>query len=152
MKKSKMLIAMLMSILLFFSFACSDSSTNPVVGEGPEGTGGEAGNESGMSWNVSETANEIVNGIRLILSYNSVNKSFEGTLENLNTTMSPQVRVEVHVYDATGNSTEFGPTTPADMNPGEKRNIVLPTPGAGNIATFKMHPEVGSGGGEGSGS
>ena len=146
MQKSKLFMVMLMSIILIISSACSD---NPTCVEDTEGTGGESG-ESGKSWAVTDTADEIVNGVRLILSYNSSTQSFEGTLENLNTVIAPQVRVEVHVYDSAGNSKEYGPTTPEDMNPGEKRNVTLPTPGADNIATFKMHPEVGSGEGSGS--
>lgn len=113
--------------------------------EGPEGSGGEGGNESGMLWGINETADEIVNGIHLILSYDTSTESFVGTLENINTTIAPQVRVEVHVFDATNNSTEFGPTTPADMAPGEIRNVTLPiTPGS-TFVKFNMHPEVGSG-------
>lgn len=111
---------------------------------------GELGDESGIKWDADETAEEIMNGIKLILSYNATAESFEGTLENLNTSISPQVRVEVHVFDAAGKSKEYGPTTPADMDPGEVRNVSLPTTGAGAFVSFSMHPEVGSGG-EGSG-
>lgn len=152
MQKSKLFMAMLMSIILMAATACS---SNPVGGEGAEGPegggGGETGNESGTMWNAADTADEIVNGVRLILSYNSSTQAFEGTLENLNTTTAPQVRVEVHVFDAAGNSKEYGPTTPKDMAPKEKRNVSLPVPGAGNFVKFNMHPEVGSGNG-GSGS
>lgn len=143
MQQSKLFMTLFMSIIIILSFACSDNSTNP---EGSD----EAG-ESGKSWAISDTAMEIVNGIRLTLSFNSTDQAFEGTLENLNTVVSPLVRVEVHVFDAAGKSNEYGPTTPKDMEPGEKRDVTLPVPGAGDIATFQMHPEVGSGGGEGSG-
>ena len=126
------------------------------LGETEEGLGGEVG-ESGQLWNRGSTASEIVNGIKLILTYDAANESFKGTLENLNTKVAPQVRVEVHVYDAAGNSAEYGPTAPADMQAGEKRNVTLAAPGAGNFVTFAMHPEVGgsdsgegTGGGEGS--
>lgn len=112
-------------------------------GTGSEGNGGEAGNESGLLWNSIDTADETVNGIRLKLAYDAATESFIGTLENINTLVAPQVRVEVHVFDAAGNSTEYGPTTPADMAPGEIRNVSLPVPGAGNFITFNMHPEVG---------
>lgn len=115
---------------------------NESGGEGNEG-GNEGGNESGVMWNRTDQANEIVNGIRLILSYDQTTQSFVGTLENLNTTIAPLVRVEVHVFDSAGNSIEYGPTTPGNMNPGEIRNVILPVPGAGNFVTFNMHPEVG---------
>jgi hypothetical protein len=81
-----------------------------------------------------------------VLAYNSSSQAFEGTLKNLNTSIAPQVRVEVHVYDAAGKSTEFGPTIPADMDPDETRNVTLEVVGAGSFVTFSMHPEVGLGG------
>ena len=116
-----------------------------------EGLGGEDG-ESGVRWNRNDTANEVINGINLILVYDEPSGAFKGTLENLNTKVASQVRVEVHVYNANGKSTEYGPTTPADMQPGKKRDVTLAAPNAGNFVTFAMHPEVGSSGGEGSGS
>lgn len=149
MKKSVLIFTML--------FACSlliTSCTKESMGEGsegPEGTesaegGNEGGNESGMRWGINQTADEIVNGIHLILSYDTSTSSFVGTLENINTTIAPQVRVEVHVFDANGNSTEFGPTTPGDMTPGEIRNVTLAiTPGT-TFEEFNMHPEVGGSG------
>ena len=115
-------------------------------GNGGEGSGGEGGNESGMLWNIDETADEIVNGIRLILAYDAASSSFVGTLENINTTTAPQVRVEVHVFDASGNSTEFGPTDPADMAPGAMRDVTLPITAGTSFVQFNMHPEVGGSG------
>lgn len=133
-----------MFFLMTLVFTSCDKGNEMAEGpEGPEGSGGEGGNESGVLWNAADTADEIVNGIRLILTYDAASNSFVGTVENLNTTIAPQVRVEVHVFDAAGNSTEYGPTTPADMNPGETRNVTLPVPGAGSFVTFNMHPEVG---------
>lgn len=124
-------------------------------GEGGEGNG-EGGNESGTLWDASATADEIVNGLHLILSYDASTECFVGTLENLNTTTAPQTRVEVHIFDAAGNSTEYGPTPAVDMAPGEIRNVQLCITGAAPFVQFNMHPEVGSGGeggesGEGSG-
>lgn len=159
MHTTKFFKPFLLLLTLLLAIACSDNATGPEVSggegsgiEGPEGTGGEQG-ESGTMWNINDTADEIVNGVKLILNYNLVSQAFEGTLENMNTNVAQQVRVEVHVYDAAGNSQEFGPTTPGDMTPGEKRNVTLPIPGAGSIAKFQMHAEVGSSssGGEGSG-
>jgi hypothetical protein len=161
MHTTKFFKSILMLLALLLAIACSDNATGPEGPEGsgiegPEGTGGEAG-ESGTMWNINDTADEIVNGVKLILNYNSATQAFEGTLENMNTNVAQHVRVEVHVYDAAGNSKEYGPTTPGDMTPGEKRNVTLPIPGAGNITKFQMHAEVGSsssggegGGGEGS--
>lgn len=129
--------------LMCLSVAIVSTSCTKDNGEGPEGSGGEGGNESGVLWSCNETADETVNGVRLILDYDAANESFVGTVENLNTVTAPQVRVEVHVFDAAGNSTEYGPTAPGDMTPGEIREVVLPVPGAGNFVNFNMHPEVG---------
>ena len=136
---SPMLIA-----LVLVTISCQKTNVSP------EGLGGEAG-ESGTMWDRAATANEIVNGVNLILYFDETSESFVGTLENMNTTISPQVKVEVHVYDAAGKSTEFGPTTPGDMQAGEVRNVTLPAPGSGNFVQFNMHAEVGSStsGGEG---
>lgn len=116
-------------------------------------SGGKEAGESGKMWNRSETANETVKGVNLVLKFDEASQSFKGTLENLNTVVAPQVRVEVHVYDAAGKSIEFGPTQPGDMQPGSKKSVTLPTPKAGNFVKFQMHAEVGTstgGGGEGS--
>lgn len=128
--------------VLFVSLTSCDKDNENTNEKGENGNGVELG-ESGKKWNRADQANEVVNGINLILSYDSATESFKGTLHNLNTKIAPQVRVEVHVYDSNGNSKEYGPTTPADMQPNEKRSVVLKTTGAGNFVTFAMHPEVG---------
>ena len=137
MRQLKMVIPLVMTISFILVTSCEKDDTSP---------NGELGDESGIRWDADTTAEEIVNGIKLILSFNASEDAFEGTLENLNTVISPQVRVEVHVFDAAGKSTEYGPTTPADMDPGEVRDVSLPTPGIGAFVSFSMHPEVGSGG------
>ena len=136
----KKISLILLTISTVFFTSCNQNN-----GEGPEGLGGEGGNESGMIWAIDETANEIVNGINLILTYNAATSTFEGTMENLNTTTAPQVRVEVHVFDASNNSTEFGPTTPIDMTPGQMVNVSLPITPNSAYVSFNMHPEVGGG-------
>lgn len=143
MKKSFLLINVILVVMITIT-SCSKES----LGEGPEGpeNGSETGDESGLLWKIDETADEIINGIHLILTYNSLNESFEGTLENTNTSTAPQVRVEVHTYDAQGNSKEFGPTTPADMAPGEIRSVKLSVNAGHTFVEFAMHPEVGGSG------
>ncbi|MCL3782678.1 hypothetical protein EMN47_20015 [Prolixibacteraceae bacterium JC049] len=140
------LLSMFVLIALTTLVACQKDDL-----EAGEGQGGELG-ESGKQWARSATASEIVNGVKLILTFDENSQTFTGTLENLNTKVAPQVRVEVHVYDAAGNSIEYGPTTPGDMQPSEKRNVSLPAPNAGSFIKFAMHPEIaggeGSGGGE----
>ena len=138
MKKINLVLVAIIAMILT---SCSQNN-----GEGPEGLGGEGGNESGMIWAIDQTANEVVNGIHLILTYNANANAFEGTMENTNTTTAPQVRVEVHVFDSANNSMEFGPTTPVDMPPGDIQNVSLPIAANTNFVSFNMHPEVGSSG------
>lgn len=149
MKRLNLVYPVLVAFILIFT-SCQKDALEGLGAEGPEGLGGEQG-ESGVSWNRTATADEVVSGIHLIITYNEQSKSFTGTLENLNTNVAQQTRLEAHVYDAAGNSQEFGPTTPVDMQPGAKRTVTLATPGVGNFTTFKVHAEVGaaSAGGEG---
>ena len=104
--------------------------------------------ESGQLWNRAETANETVNGVNLILIFDEDSQSFKGTIENINTNIAQQVKVEVHVVYADGTTKEYGPTIPEDMQAGEKRNVVLATPNASNFTGFRMHPELGGSCGE----
>lgn len=144
MKQLFVIFSMVFAITLTTSCEKENES-----GEGSEGLGGEQG-ESGQMWNRVDTANETVNGINLILVFDDSTQSFKGTLLNTNTNVAQQVRVETHVYDAAGVSIEFGPTTPADMQPGESRSVTLAANNAGSFIQFSMHPEVGSTSGEGS--
>ncbi len=113
-------------------------------GEGSEGGGGEQG-ESGTRFSMNQTADEVISGIHAIISFDSATNSFVGTFENLNSNLAQQSRLEVHVFDASGNSTEFGPTPGVDMQPGETRNLSLPITGSG-YTELTMHPEVGTAG------
>lgn len=126
---------------LFTTTACEKD--NDAAAPSTEG-GNEGGNESGMLWNASDTADEIVNGLNLVLYYDPASQEFKGTLENLNTTVAPATRVEVHVFDVNNQSTEYGPTPSVDMQPGAKRNVTLSVQGVGAFVQFNMHPEVGS--------
>ena len=81
--------------------------TEQGTGEGAEGNHTENGNEQGESgtrWAIDQTADEVINGIHAIISYNSTTDSFEGTFENLNSNVAQQTRLETHVFDANGNS------------------------------------------------
>lgn len=113
------------------------------AGEGAEGGGGESGNESGTLWDITAIADETINGLRLILEFDALTNTFSGTLENTNSAMVPQTRIEVHVFDAAGNSTEFGPTPGVDMQPDEIRNVSLQITSGLNSVQFNMHPEFG---------
>ena len=121
-----------------------------------EGSGGhgesshdEEGEESGTELALNETYDNVRSGARLILTYDAQSSSFNGTLENTTNETLQRVRVEVHL----SNRIELGPTTPADLRPGEKRKVKLTTTSR-NFDRWSAHPEVGIGehsGGGGSG-
>ena len=118
-------------------------------GRGGEGGHGEEGEESGTELALNETYDNVRNGARLILTYDARSNSFNGTVENTTDKTLQRVRVEVHL----SNGIELGPTTPADLRPGEKRNVKL-TATSKNFDGWSAHPEVGiseHGGSEGSG-
>lgn len=153
MKRNVLIFTMLFTISLF-TMSCSkeDVSEGPEgleqgIGEGTEGnhneTGGNEQGESGVRWQINQTADETINGIRAIISYNVTTNAFEGTFENLNSNVAEQTRLEAHVFDANGNSTEFGPTPGIDMQPGETRNVTLTINATTSFVEFTMHPEVG---------
>ena len=121
---------------------CSESDTaNPMTSD----------EESANQLTLDQTYDNIRNGAHLILKYYPDEKAFKGTVENDTNAVLQQVRVEIHLYDsATGNSTaELGPTTPKDLAPGEKQEIVLAEEGPA-FDRWTAHPEVGpsSSGGE----
>ncbi|MFC1636007.1 FxLYD domain-containing protein [Planctomycetota bacterium] len=110
---------------------------------------GEEGEESGAELALNETYDKVRNGARLILAYDAQSNSFNGTVENTTDETLKRVRVEVHL----SNGKELGPTTPTDLNPGEKRDVKL-TATSKDFNGWTAHPEVGSGehgGTEGSG-
>ena len=100
----------------------------------------EDGEESGAELALNETYDQVRNGARLILTYDTQNNTFKGTVENTTDETLKQVRVEVHL----SNGKELGPTTPGDLAPGQKIEVQL-------IATstdfdgWTAHPEVGEG-------
>ena len=110
---------------------------------------GEAGEESGTELSLDAVYNETRNGAHLVLAYDQENNAFKGAVVNTSDKTLERVRVEVHL----SNGRELGPTAPADLAPGEKRDVTL-------VATSKdfdgwsAHPEVGNsehGHGEGRG-
>ena len=115
---------------------------------------GEEGEESGTELTLDESYDDVRNGARLVLSYDAQTNSFNGTVENTTEEKLERVRVEVHL----SNGKELGPTTPADLGPGEKRDVKL-TATSSDFDGWTAHPEVGSGehghsgedGGEGGG-
>lgn len=125
---------LVMVILLMLVMSACDSTSS---GEGEE---------SGTQYTKSQTADEVYLGARMILAYDAPSNAFKGTVENTTNAVLPQVRVEVHL----SNGTELGPTAPADLDPGQKMNITLPSTSQ-SFTTWSAHPEMGGQGGEGSG-
>ena len=113
-------------------------------GEGGSESGSEGGGEeSGMSLSLNETYDRVRGGARLVLSYDAAENCFNGFVENTADTTLQQVRVEVHL----SNGVELGPTTPADLGPGARREVKLCATGK-DFDAWTAHPEVG-GSGEG---
>ena len=104
--------------------------------------------ESNVEFALDEQYDKVRNGARLILKYDPQSNAFKGAVENTTDETLKQVRVEVHL----SNGVELGPTTPGDLAPGEKREILL-TATSTNFDRWSAHPEVGEGehshGGEG---
>ena len=116
---------------------------------GHEGGHDAEGEESGTELGLNDTYDTVRNGARLILAYDAQSNSFNGTVENTTNRILKQVRVEVHL----SSGKELGPTTPADLRPGAKRDVKL-TATSKDFDGWNAHPEVGigeHGGGEGSG-
>lgn len=88
-------------------------------GESGTEAGSEDGEESGVSLTLDQTFDTVRNGARLILNYDAGSNSFVGTVSNTTDGILRRVRVEVHL----SNGTELGPTTPADLAPGEKMDV-----------------------------
>ena len=132
MKFSNLLMVVLISMLTIISYAC--------VNEKTEGEHGEEGEESGTELALTERYDEVRNGARLILAYDAQSNCFRGTVENTTDKPLTRVRVEVHL----SNGKELGPTTPADLGPGEKRDVTL-TATSKDFDRWTAHPEVGGG-------
>ena len=102
-----------------------------------ESDSGEGGEESGAQFALNETFDSIRAGARLVLSYDSTANAFTGTVENTTEDTLRRVRVEVHL----SNGIELGPTTPADLAPGETVDITLPA-SSQPFTSWSAHPEV----------
>jgi hypothetical protein len=102
--------------------------------------GKEKGEESGTELALNETYDEVRHGARLILAYDSDSNSFKGTVENTTEKRLKRVRIEVHL----SNGIELGPTTPVDLDPGKKGDVILKATEI-RFDKWSAHAEVGSG-------
>ncbi len=100
---------------------------------------GEEGEESGRELALNEGCDMVRNGVRLVMDYDAQSNSFNGTVENTTDNILKRVRVEVHL----SNGMELGPTTPADLQPGEKNAVKLTATNKGFIG-WTAHAEIGS--------
>jgi len=114
-------------------------STNEQHARETETAGNEEGEEQGKMLALDAHFDAVRNGVRLILDYNAQDHSFNGTVENVSEKIAEKVRVEVHLSDGT----ELGPTTPANMKPGEKKEVKLSTTQK-DFTGWVAHAEVGS--------
>ncbi len=96
--------------------------------------------ESKVELALNEQYDRVRNGARLVLKYDPDTNAFKGTVENTTDETLKQVRVEVHL----SNGKELGPTTPGDLAPGTKKEILLPATGT-DFNAWTAHPEVGEG-------
>ena len=118
-------------ISIFFIIGCSNMTVQ---------TTDDGSEESGIELALHETYDKIRNGARLIMSYDAESNSFKGTVENTTDEILKQVRVEVHL----SNGKEIGPTTPVDLAPGAKSDVLL-TATSKDFDEWTAHPEVGEG-------
>ncbi len=118
-------------ISILATVGCSNT-TEQTIDDGNE--------ESGTELALDETYDKTRNGARLILTYDAESNSFKGTVENTTDEILKQVRVEVHL----SNGKEIGPTTPVDLAPGEKSDVLL-TATSKDFDGWTAHPEVGEG-------
>ena len=112
--------------------------------KGGDGQGGEAAEQTG-TYTLSETYDHVINGMRLIIAYDSRVDAFVSTVENTLTKTLYDVRVEVHQ----SNGMELGPTPRTDLRPGQKIPVRLDA--VGTFDTWTAHPETGTESGHGSG-
>ncbi len=125
------LVAVAVVLMVTVMSGCSRTNEPPIS---------ENNEESNIELALNERYDKVRNGARLILDYDAQSNAFKGTVENTTDETLKQVRVEVHL----SNGKELGPTTPADLAPGEKRAVQLIATSTG-FDRWSAHPEVGSG-------
>jgi hypothetical protein len=96
------------------------------------------GEEDGAMLAMDEVYDVVKKGTHLVLKYDPEAKAFLGTVENVSDEMLTRVRVEILL----SSGKELGPTTAADLAPGEKREVELLV-GDEEFETWSIHAEVG---------
>jgi len=138
-KKSRSKLCHFFLIIVMSAVVLTLSTCTSKNGEHGEWDHDESGEESGTQYGLNDTCNELRNGIRLILFYDSHSSDFVGTTENTTDNTIQKVRVEVHL----SNGIELGPTAQVDLAPDETNNVTL----SASDQTFNKwsaHAETGS--------
>ena len=95
--------------------------------------------EAGEKLALTDTYDQVHNGVRLVLAYHNASSSFIGSVENVTDKTIKKVRVEVHL--STG--VELEPTERQDLAPGEKAGIKIEATGH-VFEWWKAHAETGN--------
>jgi hypothetical protein len=132
-KHNRRILLALVAILAVMLSACGGDGGASMADE----------EESGTELALDESYDKVRNGARLCLSYDAESNTFIGSAEKTTGNILKQVRVEVHLSNGTG----LGPTTPTDLNPGERIEIRLEATND-DFDGWTAHPEVGEGGGK----
>ena len=130
--------------ILFTILAILAIAVSACASDGGAVTTGEE--ESGTEFELDESYDAVRNGARLVLHHDAQSNAFLGFVENTTENTLKQVRVEVHL----SNGVELGPTTPADLDPGERIDVSLAATSK-DFDGWTAHPEVGEGGEDGHG-
>lgn len=96
------------------------------------------GEEDGTLYSIDYKYDKVENGVRLILSFETEENRFIGSVENVSDKTIENIRIEIHL----SNGKELGPAIPANLKPGERREVQLDTNGE-EFETWSTHAEVG---------
>ena len=122
----KLLASIVVAATVIIGLAACESTTEP--------------GESGTRWNVTDTATESRRGVTLVISYDSGNLRFNGTVTNTTGATVTDVRTEIHL----SNGRELGPTPRINLAAGESQPVTLDASGQ-NFDWYSVHVEFGGG-------
>ncbi len=100
--------------------ACSGSPTEPIETRGPEGTGGEAG-ENGTRYAPGDEARELRGGVELVMRFEQGPRGFPARVRNTTNQTVRDVTVEISSLQRG----RLGPTPRVDLGGGETRPVEL---------------------------
>ena len=142
MKRNFGTLTLLLAILIAATIGCERATQQTIL------TPPADDEESAVRYGLTDTYDNVRNGARLVISYDTATDAFTGTVTNTTNGILTQVRVEVHLYDGMVTVDELGPTPNVDLIPGESHAITLPV-GGQSFTEWVAHPEVGPSTGSG---